>query len=104
MTYLVTDACVKCKYTSCVEVCPVQCFYEGELMLAINPNECIDCGACVAECPVKAIEHENNCDPIWRQRNEELSKIWPKISVSQSPLPEAEKYTEIDQKFEKFVS
>ena len=55
MTYVVTDACIRCKYMDCVEVCPVDCFYEGENMLVINPNECIDCGACVPACPVEAI-------------------------------------------------
>jgi ferredoxin len=55
MTYVVTDACIKCKYTDCVEVCPVDCFYEGENFLVINPDECIDCGACVPECPAEAI-------------------------------------------------
>ncbi len=55
MTYVVTDACIRCKYMDCVEVCPVDCFYEGENMLAINPNECIDCGVCEPECPAEAI-------------------------------------------------
>ena len=55
MTYVVTDACIKCKYTDCVEVCPVDCFYEGENMLVIHPDECIDCGACLPVCPVGAI-------------------------------------------------
>ena len=55
MTYVVTDACIKCKYTDCVEVCPVDCFYEGENMLVINPDECIDCGVCEPECPAEAI-------------------------------------------------
>jgi ferredoxin len=55
MTYVVTDACIKCKYTDCVEVCPVDCFYEGENMLVINPSECIDCGVCEPECPAEAI-------------------------------------------------
>jgi ferredoxin len=55
MTYVVTDACIKCKYMDCVEVCPVDCFYEGENMLVINPNECIDCGVCEPECPAEAI-------------------------------------------------
>ena len=55
MTYVVTDVCIKCKYTDCVEVCPVDCFYEGENMLVINPDECIDCGVCVPECPIDAI-------------------------------------------------
>ena len=55
MTYVVTDACIKCKYLDCVEVCPVDCFYEGENMLVINPSECIDCGVCEPECPAEAI-------------------------------------------------
>ena len=55
MTYVVTENCIKCKYTDCVEVCPVDCFYEGENMLVINPDECIDCGVCVPECPAEAI-------------------------------------------------
>ena len=55
MTYVVTEACIKCKYMDCVEVCPVDCFYEGENMLVINPDECIDCGVCEPECPPKAI-------------------------------------------------
>ena len=55
MTYIVKDECIKCKHTTCVEVCPVDCFYEGENMLVINPNECIDCGVCEPECPVNAI-------------------------------------------------
>jgi ferredoxin len=55
MTYVVTDACIRCKYMDCVEVCPVDCFYEGENMLVINPSECIDCGVCEPECPAEAI-------------------------------------------------
>ena len=55
MTYVVTDACIRCKYTDCVEVCPVDCFHEGQNMLVINPEECIDCGVCVPECPIDAI-------------------------------------------------
>ena len=57
MTYVVTDACIRCKYMDCVEVCPVDCFYEGENMLVINPNECIDCGVCEPECPAEARGH-----------------------------------------------
>ena len=59
MTYIVKDECIKCKLTDCVEVCPVDCFYEGENMLVINPEECIDCGACEPECPVDAIYDED---------------------------------------------
>ena len=60
MTYLVNDKCIKCKYMDCVEVCPVDCFYEGENMLVINPDECIDCGVCEPECPVEAIFAEED--------------------------------------------
>eukprot|EP01035_Chromulina_nebulosa_P006172 gene6172-8351_t len=56
MTYVVTDNCIKCKYTDCVEVCPVDCFYEGDNMLVIHPDECIDCGVCEPECPADAIK------------------------------------------------
>ena len=56
MTYVVLDNCIKCKYTDCVEVCPVDCFYEGENFLVINPDECIDCGVCEPECPAEAIK------------------------------------------------
>ena len=56
MTYIVNDKCIKCKYMDCVEVCPVDCFYEGENMLVIHPDECIDCGVCEPECPVEAIK------------------------------------------------
>ena len=65
MTYVVTDACIKCKYMDCVEVCPVDCFYEGENMLVINPNECIDCGVCEPECPVNAIFPEESLPTEW---------------------------------------
>ena len=65
MTYVVNEKCIKCKYTDCVEVCPVDCFYEGENMLVIHPDECIDCGACVPECPVTAIFTEEEVPPNW---------------------------------------
>ena len=66
MTYVVTEACIKCKYTDCVVVCPVECFYEGEQMLYIHPDECIDCEACVPECPVEAIFAEANVPAQWQ--------------------------------------
>ena len=64
MTYIVNEKCIKCKYTDCVEVCPVDCFYEGENMLVIHPDECIDCGVCEPECPVDAIKPDT--EPGWR--------------------------------------
>ena len=81
MTYLVNDNCVKCKHMDCVEVCPVDCFYEGENMLVINPDECIDCGVCLPECPVDAIitDYEDK-DNKWYDLNYKWSNTWPNIS------------------------
>ena len=75
MTYVVNDNCIKCKYMDCVEVCPVDCFYEGENMLVIHPDECIDCGACEPECPVNAIFEESAVPPEW-QEFIELDRRW----------------------------
>ena len=86
MTYLVTDNCVKCKHMDCVEVCPVDCFYEGENFLVINPDECIDCGVCEPECPVNAIVPDNAIDPAesikWEEINRKYSAIWPVITTA----------------------
>lgn len=92
MTYLVTENCIKCKHTDCVSVCPVDCFYEGPNFLAINPDECIDCGVCVPECPVEAIIPDNNVDTdvkFWYDLNKELARQWPNINKKKDPLPEA---------------
>src|SRR5271169_679498 len=81
MTYIVTDACIKCKYMDCVEVCPVDCFYEGENFLAINPDECIDCGVCEPECPVEAIVPDSETKAAnWVELNRELAAAWPNIT------------------------
>ena len=92
MAYVVTESCIKCKYTDCVEVCPVDCFYEGENMLVINPDECIDCGVCEPECPIEAIKPgaEDNID--WQEINREYSVKWPNISLKKQPLPEADEF------------
>src|ERR1700735_5055492 len=103
MTYVVTEACIKCKFMDCVEVCPVNCFYEGELMLVINPDECIDCGVCVSECPVKAIKPEAPELIEWVERAKDLSSKWPNITVAKPPLPGAEKYHDVEEKFEKYI-
>jgi ferredoxin len=107
MTYLVTDNCVKCKHTTCVSVCPVDCFYEGENFLVINPDECIDCGVCVAECPVDAIYADvdltENELVIWTDRNTKYSKIWPNITEQKEPLPDADLWVTVPNKFETFV-
>ena len=76
MAYIVMDACIRCKYMDCVEVCPVDCFYEGENMLGIHPDECIDCGVCEPECPVEAIapDTEDDEDKKWLKLNESMPK------------------------------
>ena len=84
MTYIVKDECIKCKLTDCVEVCPVDCFYEGENMLVINPDECIDCGVCEPECPLDAIKADTDESveekEKWLLINKKFSAIWPNIS------------------------
>ena len=84
MTYIVKDECIKCKLTDCVEVCPVDCFYEGENFLAINPDECIDCGVCEPECPIDAIKADTDESvkdmDKWLLINKKFSAIWPNIS------------------------
>ena len=95
MTYVVTESCVKCKYTDCVDVCPVDCFREGPNMLVIDPDECIDCTLCVAECPAEAIFAEDDVPAQLRQYialNAELARIWPVISEKKPPLPDADEW------------
>lgn len=103
MAYVVTDACIKCKYTDCVDVCPVDCFYEGELMVVINPDECIDCGVCVPECPIDAIKEEAPDLIKWLEINKEYSEKWPNITTKKDPLPDAEKNIYEKDKFEKYM-
>ena len=100
MTYVVTDACIRCKYTDCVEVCPVDCFYEGENMLVINPDECIDCGVCEPECPADAIKPEDDNLLRWVEINREYAMQWPNITKKKDPLPEAEQFKGKAGKFE----
>ena len=90
MTFVVIDQCIKCKYTDCVEVCPVDCFHEGPNMLVINPEECIDCNLCVPECPVEAIFPEDEIpkgQEGFLEINAELAEKWPVLSVIK-PAPE----------------
>ncbi|CAO4175784.1 ferredoxin FdxA [Methylorubrum populi] len=90
MTYVVTDNCIRCKYTDCVEVCPVDCFYVGETMLVINPDECIDCGVCEPECPADAIKADT--EPGlggWIALNAKYAALWPNISEKRDPLSDA---------------
>ena len=101
MTYVVTDACIKCKYTDCVEVCPVDCFYEGENFLAIAPDECIDCGVCEPECPVEAIVPDTeDPDGKWTELNARLAAQWPNITQKKDPLPEADAFADKKDKLE----
>ena len=95
MTYLVTENCIKCKYTDCVSVCPVDCFHEGPNFLSIDPDECIDCGVCVPECPANAIVADNDTTvdvDLWRDINNRTAKKWPVITVKKEPLPDADAY------------
>ena len=91
MTYLVNEKCIKCKMMDCVDVCPVDCFYEGKNILVIDPEECIDCGLCEPECPVDAIfaEDEVPADQLdFIEINEKYSKIWPNITEAKDPMPD----------------
>jgi ferredoxin len=82
MTYVVTENCIKCKFMDCVEVCPVDCFYEGENMLVIHPDECIDCGVCEPECPAEAIVPDSDeAAAAWTDLNKEYADKWPNITV-----------------------
>lgn len=95
MTYLVTENCIKCKYTDCVSVCPVDCFHEGPNFLSIDPDECIDCGVCVAECPANAIVPDNDTTvdiSLWLEINTRTSKKWPVITIKKEPLPDADQF------------
>ncbi len=105
MTYVVTEACIKCKYTDCVEVCPVDCFREGPNFLVIDPDECIDCTLCVAECPVSAIYAEDEVPPgqeEYVEINRELSKNpnWTPIVERKDPLPGHEEWAAISNKLD----
>ncbi len=103
MAFVVCEPCIKCKYTDCVSVCPVACFKEGVNMLVIDPDECIDCGVCVDECPVTAIFPEEEVPEKWNayiELNARLSPDWPTIEESKDPLPEAEEYKDVEDKLE----
>ena len=103
MTYIVDENCIKCKLMDCVEVCPVDCFYEGENMLIINPDECIDCGVCEPECPVDAIHSDT--DPNiekWAELNRIYSEKWPNINIKKTPPTDADKWKNETNKYEKF--
>jgi ferredoxin len=102
MTYVVKENCIKCKFTDCVAVCPVDCFHEGEDFLVIDPEVCIDCGVCVAECPANAIEPENENNLEWLEINAKYSKLWPVITKIKPHKPEANQYNNMPNKMTLF--
>ena len=100
MTYIVNDMCIKCKFMDCVEVCPVDCFYEGENMLVIHPDECIDCGVCEPECPVEAIRPDTDDGAEeWVEMNRKYADSWPNITRKGEPLADADDWREVQNKF-----
>lgn len=104
MTHVVTDGCINCKHTACVSVCPVDCFYEGPNFLAINPDECIDCGVCIPECPEDAILADTDKSmskedmDFWVKLNGELAEQWENITVEKPPMPDYEKWRGVGNK------
>lgn len=103
MTYLVNDNCIRCKLMDCVEVCPVDCFYEGENMLVIHPDECIDCGVCEPECPEEAIVPDTEPDVSkWLEVNAEYSAKWPNINRKGEPPADADEWRGKPNKAEEF--
>jgi ferredoxin len=101
MTYVVTESCIRCKYTDCVDVCPVDCFREGPNFLVIDPDECIDCTLCVAECPVEAIFAEDDVpadQQDFKALNAELSKLWKPIIERKPGPPDADEWKDVRDK------
>jgi ferredoxin len=105
MTYVVTENCINCKYMDCVEVCPVDCFYEGKNMLVIHPDECIDCGVCEPECPAEAIKPDTEPGlENWLNLNAEYAKSWPNITIKREAPPDAKDWDGVKDKLQKFSS
>jgi ferredoxin len=103
MAFVVCEPCVKCKYTDCVTVCPLDCFHEGENFLAIDPDECICCGACVPVCPISSIYDESEVPEKWAEYvelNARFSKLWPQLTRDdkKDPLPGADDWAKIANK------
>ena len=105
MTYIVNENCIKCKYTDCVEVCPVDCFYEGENMLVIHPDECIDCGVCEPECPVDAIKPDTEPGlEQWLEVNADYAEKWPNITLKKDAPKDADDFVSEQEKYKKYFS
>ncbi|OGT47003.1 MAG: ferredoxin [Gammaproteobacteria bacterium RIFCSPHIGHO2_12_FULL_41_15] len=103
MTFVVNDKCIKCKYTDCVEVCPVDCFHEGPNMLVIDPDECIDCNLCVPECPVDAIFAEDDLPEDQRNfiaLNAELAAKWPVLTIKKPAPDDADEWKAVENKLQ----
>ena len=101
MPFVVCEPCIQCKYTDCVDVCPVDCFHEGKNMLVIDPVECIDCGACVPACPVEAIFPDDEVPEEWSmyiELNARLTDEWPVIEASKEALSVANEFKDVPQK------
>ena len=101
MTFVVGESCIKCKLTDCVEVCPVDCFYEGPNMLVIHPDECIDCALCEPECPVEAIFSEDELpdgQEDFLEVNLRLAELWPNITEAKDPPPDSDDWREVTEK------
>ena len=103
MTYVVIENCIKCKYMDCVEVCPVDCFYEGENMLVIHPDECIDCGVCEPECPAEAIKPDTEPElETWLSLNAEYAQLWPNVTIKRDALPMRRNSTDAPENWKPF--
>ena len=103
MTFVVGEQCIKCKHTDCVEVCPVDCFYEGPNFLVIHPDECIDCALCEPECPVDAIYSEDELpedQTVFLELNAELAEVWPNITEMKEAPADAEEWANKPNKLE----
>lgn len=106
MSYVVTETCIQCKYTDCVDVCPVDCFREGPNFLVIDPDECIECAVCVAECPVEAIFPANEVpqgQESFIELNAELAKLWQPITERIPALPDADDWAAVSDKFKRLM-
>lgn len=105
MTFVVTEACIRCKYTDCAASCPVEAFHEGENMLVIDPDTCIDCAICVPECPADAILSDTEEGAAqWLELNASYSAIWPNITSGKTPPPHAGAHRGEQGKFERYFS
>ena len=106
MTFVVTESCIRCKHTDCVDVCPTDAFREGPNFLVIDPDDCIDCTLCVPECPVEAIFAEEDVPPDQRPftaLNAELAKVWKPIIETKPALPDAEEWAQVRSKLDQLV-